>query len=62
MPPSRTELIMFVRAVSSFTSAAAGAEPSKALRCPGRKSSGLVDDEEQNSMIVRLTRSSFTVV
>ena len=44
--------------VGSFSSAAADAEPRKALRCPGPKPSGPADDKEDDSMIVRLTLSS----
>ena len=62
MPHSRTKFIMFVRAPASFTPAAAVAEPNKALRCPGGKTSGPADVEEENSMRMRLTLSSVTIV
>ena len=62
MPSTGTKFIMFIRAAASFTPVGAGAEPSKALKCSRRKPSDQVDDEEENSMNVRLTISSSTNV
>ena len=62
MPPSRTKFIILVRAVAIFTLVTADFEANKVLRRPGRKPSDPADNEEENSMIVRLTLSSVTMV
>ena len=51
-----------MRAVASFTPAAAEAEPNKALGCPVRKQSCMAEDKEENRVIVLLTPFSVTGV